>query len=123
MKWRPSSSAPPSDPVEVSGRVTQGGEPYAQAMVNWLPASTGVQEKMKFTATDADGRYPPHLDEAGDYVIGVAKLPGGARSRSRWSSRSVEKAPRPSAGTSRSPGAPWPAASSADGEPRRHGSR
>ncbi|MEC8510915.1 MAG: carboxypeptidase regulatory-like domain-containing protein [Planctomycetota bacterium] len=69
--------APPSDPVEVSGRVTQGGEPYAQAMVNWLPASTGVQEKMKFTATDADGRYSLTLDEAGDYVISVAKLPGG----------------------------------------------
>ena len=60
--------APPSDPVEVSGRVTQGGEPYAQAMVNWLPASTGVQEKMKFTTTDADGRYSLTLDEAGDYM-------------------------------------------------------
>ena len=70
--------APPSDPVEVSGRVTQGGEPYAQAMVNWLPASTGVQEKMKFTTTDADGRYSLTLDEAGDYVISVARLPGGA---------------------------------------------
>ena len=70
--------APPSDPVEVSGRVIQGGEPYAQAMVNWLPASTGVQEKMKFTTTDADGRYSLTLDEAGDYVISVAKLPGGA---------------------------------------------
>lgn len=70
--------APPSDPVEVSGRVTQGGAPYAQAMVNWLPASTGVQEKMKFTTTDADGRYSLTLDEAGDYVISVARLPGGA---------------------------------------------
>lgn len=70
--------APPSDPVEVSGRVTQGGAPYAQAMVNWLPASTGVQEKMKFTTTDADGRYSLTLDETGDYVISVARLPGGA---------------------------------------------
>ncbi|MEE2940488.1 MAG: carboxypeptidase regulatory-like domain-containing protein [Planctomycetota bacterium] len=70
--------APPSDPVEVSGRVTQGGEPYAQAMVTWMPATTGVQEKMKLTTTDADGRYGLTLDEAGDYVISVARLPGGA---------------------------------------------
>lgn len=70
--------APPSDPVEVTGRVTQGGEPYEQAMVTWLPASTGVQEKMKFATTDSEGRYSLTLDEAGDYVISVAKLPGGA---------------------------------------------
>ena len=103
--------APPSDPVEVSGRVTQGGAPYAQAMVNWLPASTGVQEKMKFTTTDAE-RYSLTLDEAGDYVISVAKLPGGQRSRCgrvRGAGRRGHRDPRrdfESQGT-------WPAASSA----------
>lgn len=69
--------APPSDPVEVTGKVTQGNEPYTGAMITWLPASTGMQEKMKFATTDSEGRYSLTLDEAGDYVVSVAKLPGG----------------------------------------------
>ncbi|MEM9801780.1 MAG: carboxypeptidase regulatory-like domain-containing protein [Planctomycetota bacterium] len=69
--------APPSSPVEVTGRVEQGGEPFAGAMVSWMPRSKQRIERMKVSSTDEDGRYALTLDEPGDYVVTVARLPGG----------------------------------------------
>ncbi|MEM9382477.1 MAG: carboxypeptidase regulatory-like domain-containing protein, partial [Planctomycetota bacterium] len=69
--------APPADPVDVSGTVEQSGEPYAGAMVTWMPASKAMYERLKMTTTDADGNYALTLDEPGDYVVSVARM-GGA---------------------------------------------
>ncbi|MEM1453350.1 MAG: carboxypeptidase-like regulatory domain-containing protein, partial [Planctomycetota bacterium] len=68
--------APPADPVEVSGRVEQGGEPFTGAMVVWMPASESMYERMKMTTTDEDGNYRLTLDEPGDYMVSVARMGG-----------------------------------------------
>ncbi len=61
--------APPSDPVDIEGSVTVGGEPYSGALMAWYPASEGLQERMKHATIQKDGRYSAQLNQAGPYVV------------------------------------------------------
>lgn len=68
--------APPSDPVDVVGRVTQGGEPFSGALITWLPASEGMQERMETAEVDKNGRYSARLNQTGPYIVNLQRISG-----------------------------------------------
>lgn len=68
--------APPSDPVDVEGRVTQGGQPFSGALITWFPATEGMQERMETAEVDKDGRYSARLNQTGPYIVNVQRVPG-----------------------------------------------
>ena len=70
--------APPDEPVQVSGEVTLGGEPYAGALVHFLRPGKGLYEEMQGTSVGDDGRYRIDLDGSGDYVVSIQTVTGVA---------------------------------------------
>ena len=70
--------APPKDPVQVRGRVTHAGEPYAGAMVAYVRSGAGAAgNRFKSTTTDKDGAYALQLAEPGAYTVSVQRFQGG----------------------------------------------
>lgn len=68
--------APPTAPVTINGKVTSGGEPITDGMVAWMPASTGIYEKLKPAAVGSLGAYEVRLDEPGDYIVQISQVGG-----------------------------------------------
>jgi protocatechuate 3,4-dioxygenase beta subunit len=69
--------APPADPVQVVGRVTQAGQPYTGAMVSFIHEGKDVISKMKNAQVDAQGAFEVRLDEPGRYSVQVQRISGG----------------------------------------------
>ncbi|QDU68982.1 carboxypeptidase-like regulatory domain-containing protein [Engelhardtia mirabilis] len=61
---------PPSNPVEVSGRVTSAGEPVTTGAIQFIQESKGM-DSLKFAEIGADGRYEVTLNEPGDYLVTI----------------------------------------------------
>lgn len=59
---------PPDSPIVVTGRVTCGGEPVAEALVQAQQVSRSSEAAAK---TDSNGRYTFTIDGAGDYVFTI----------------------------------------------------
>ena len=59
----------PKIPVQISGRVTWGGEPVANVDVTAITEGTALIVGMRAGKTNADGRYTLTVDRPGAYVI------------------------------------------------------
>lgn len=68
--------APPADPVHVHGRVTHGGEPYADAMIVFFGESKDMLAGMKTATVAKDGGYAVDLDAPGRYSVTVQRVSG-----------------------------------------------
>jgi len=68
--------APPADPVQVHGRVTHGGEPFAGAMVVFAGVSKDLLAGMKTASVAKDGSYSVELDGPGKYSVTVQSFSG-----------------------------------------------
>lgn len=69
--------AAPGEPVAVSGKVTQGGEPVAGVRVTYVGQGQTFGPGMKTAQTGTDGSYAIQLDRGGDYSVSVQ--PSGNR--------------------------------------------
>jgi len=69
--------APPADPVQVVGRVTHAGQPYAGALVSFVHEGKDVLTRMKTASVDAQGAFEVRLGEPGRYAISVQRMNGG----------------------------------------------
>jgi len=63
--------APPADPVRLTGNVTHAGEPVAKAIITLFPEGGSGLGSLKFTTTNAEGRYETDLDHPGTYLAQV----------------------------------------------------
>ena len=69
---------PPSDPILISGQVTLGTDPLAEAFISFHADGKSLMDDMVLETLDAEGRYEAQLDGAGRYRITVQQLTGGA---------------------------------------------
>lgn len=57
---------------EVAGLLSHRGEPVKDAMVSFVATTSGKSlQKVKFSTSDAEGRFRVQLDGAGDYLVTV----------------------------------------------------
>ncbi|MDP6409439.1 MAG: carboxypeptidase-like regulatory domain-containing protein [Planctomycetota bacterium] len=68
---------PARDPIEVSGRITLGGEPHTGAFVTFFGEGGKELSKTRPTTTDDGGRYTVTVDGAGNYLALVQQMSGG----------------------------------------------
>ncbi|HVS08220.1 MAG TPA: carboxypeptidase-like regulatory domain-containing protein, partial [Planctomycetota bacterium] len=65
---------PPKAPVKVRGRITLGGEGAGATAVSFIADGGKGMESMRFTSSDAQGRYEVQLDAPGSYLTTVQKM-------------------------------------------------
>lgn len=70
--------AAPEELVVVTGRVTLDGEPYAGALVGFIPPGGSMYQDMRNATVDEDGRYQAELDGSGPYVVSIQVVSGVA---------------------------------------------
>jgi uncharacterized GH25 family protein len=69
-----SLGAPPKSPVKVRGQVTLGGQGTGGVLVSFIADGGKGMESMRFTSSNAQGRYELRLDAAGSYLVTVQKM-------------------------------------------------
>ena len=70
--------APAVEAIDVRGRVTRAGEPVEGILISWAPAGGEMQEGLRTTTTDEDGRYAVTVESSGDFIVTAARVGSGA---------------------------------------------
>ncbi len=69
--------APPENPVRITGRLLQAGEPVSDAVVALVREGEGVIQRLRRTSSDREGRFSTTIDGGGSYVVTVTRRLGG----------------------------------------------
>ncbi|MCP5020497.1 MAG: carboxypeptidase regulatory-like domain-containing protein [bacterium] len=73
---RISLGSPPANPIAISGTVTRGGAPIADAIISFSANGKSILEALAIAEVDGNGHYETILDGAGRYRVTV-QITGG----------------------------------------------